>query len=287
LSHNKITKPIIILNNQGKKRQRTKKLKHNSHITYNHFVKQSQRTKDKNLRRKTHNFKMKHSQFRCLQILPYMVILFTVATAGRNKTEKRTNVLSQCTTQLEKAREELEKCKSMDNVATTTSRNKTKKKPETEDKGDKGNAKCPPGFKFVKELNTCYSFITREKMSWINAVSFCTAVSSNLVAIETEEELNFIQNRLMKNNNGIVQPDTESYWVGGTEIAGDNGMWQWVASHSGPSRMMTFAPWNEEGGLMGDDQHCQVIWSTRNYTMGNYRCESKFNFICEMKHEKV
>ncbi|CAH1794467.1 unnamed protein product [Owenia fusiformis] len=148
-------------------------------------------------------------------------------------------------------------------------------------KGQQGPIKeCPLGFTKNEKFGSCYNFVTRQKMIWIHALAFCTALGANLAAIETQEELTFIQEEIVR--RGVASPgsNADSFYTGGTSI---NGAWEWIGGPSWPTKPMEFAPWVNGQGATGD-QLCHTLWAPWGYLWGDIHCTSTYvtNFICEI-----
>jgi len=67
-------------------------------------------------------------------------------------------------------------------------------------KGSQRSRLCPEGFVTVDGCSSCY-MLSRFNTSWFEAIDFCTALDSNLVALEQSKE-HFLVTFLIRNSPG-------------------------------------------------------------------------------------
>ncbi|CAH1789782.1 unnamed protein product [Owenia fusiformis] len=148
---------------------------------------------------------------------------------------------------------------------------------QCENKG--GVQSCPPNFTYNKDLGSCYNFVTRRQLTWFNCLTVCIAMGANLVAIETQEEFDFIHSEIKRKGMKSPGESADSFFTGGTSI---NGHWEWIGGASFATQPMSFAPWRGVQGTSGS-QLCHVLWAPDFYRWHDHPCSFEQNFICEIK----
>ncbi|XP_052051791.1 C-type lectin domain family 10 member A isoform X2 [Apodemus sylvaticus] len=127
---------------------------------------------------------------------------------------------------------------------------------------------CP--LHWTKHEGSCYWFSQSEK-SWPEADKYCQLENSHLVVVNSQEEQNFLQNRLA----GMVS------WIGLTD---QNGPWRWVDGSDFEKGFKNWAPEQPDnwyGHGLGGGEDCARFTSAGAWNDDS--CQRTFRWICEMK----
>lgn len=129
------------------------------------------------------------------------------------------------------------------------------------------SACCSNGGEYYNEH--CYIF-HKNTVSWEAAVMFCKATHSDLVAIETAAEEEFITNNTQV--KGI-----KDLWLGGTDRHNVSD-WRWIST----GLSLTFTNWNDnQPDNPEGNERCLASHERHNYKWNNYGCNFLLSFICE------
>ena len=123
--------------------------------------------------------------------------------------------------------------------------------------------------------SSCYFFSTDE-VSWLDAGTACQSKNATLVPIESQNEDNFLVQRL-KALHGEVRGDFH-YWTNGNDIDVQN---QWVWGHQGSQAIGIYQNWNmgEPNGFTDED--CLVLYGFLDFRWVDLSCTSLNFYICE------
>ena len=128
---------------------------------------------------------------------------------------------------------------------------------------------CPPGWSEFD--SSCYkimkNFLFSTKLSWRNARAVCLGFGGDLVSIENEKEMDFVNNI----SSGL---GSELIWIGLTDWL-KNGEFAW--SDGTPFNNSVYNNWasNQPGG----GEYC-VAHSISEKRWHDYPCSSTFEYIC-------
>ncbi|CAH1778789.1 unnamed protein product [Owenia fusiformis] len=144
---------------------------------------------------------------------------------------------------------------------------------------------CPMGFTFNENLESCYNFVISEKTTWYNALTFCNSMDANLVAIDSEEEYNFLRSEIQ--GRGIIGDGAttgNSFFIGGNFL---NGGWQWAGGPSWKTKPILYAPWSTTWSSPEPNdvnaERCTVLYGGEQFKLHNWNCGFEFHYICEIK----
>eukprot|EP00105_Crassostrea_gigas_P012433 XP_011428419.1 PREDICTED: perlucin isoform X1 [Crassostrea gigas] len=132
------------------------------------------------------------------------------------------------------------------------------------------SADCPDNW--IRFADSCYLFMTRYPMQWIEAMTFCKTFDAKLAEVETHPEDTFIRHEAR-----VYGAYKESFWIGGNDLISE-GKWMWMTSHT-PLHYTNWAhgePSNEFGG-----EHCMSLLFYTDYHWNDERCKTVLPFICE------
>ncbi|ELU13017.1 hypothetical protein CAPTEDRAFT_114612, partial [Capitella teleta] len=118
----------------------------------------------------------------------------------------------------------------------------------------------------------CYTFNTSPR-SWPLAQAQCRAMGGHLVAMETEDEYNFVRQSLQ--NTPYVR---HSWWTSATDMDRE-GSWVWAAADD--RSMNTFGFWIENEPNDFGGEHCGILDQAHSFAMNDKNCSLKLPFICE------
>ncbi|CAB3388907.1 Hypothetical predicted protein [Cloeon dipterum] len=117
-------------------------------------------------------------------------------------------------------------------------------------------------------------YISKEKMSWHLASTFCKSNGMELASIETEAENNAILGVIGNEN------PKESYWLSGSDY-GSEGTFYWTGTGLKISGFTYFE--RRQPDNYGGNEHCLQFWSASSTLAWNdHHCHLKFRFICEV-----
>ena len=120
-----------------------------------------------------------------------------------------------------------------------------------------------------------YTFHTEsEKTNWENSRLACKATGSDLVSIESLEELNFL-------NNTIQTMETTEYFIGLRKYS-KFGEWRWISNNSTVNKSKGTFPWAKS--QPSGDGHCVIMYKDYEDYFGLYNdlpCTTHRPCICE------
>ncbi|XP_065345365.1 hepatic lectin-like [Cloeon dipterum] len=123
-------------------------------------------------------------------------------------------------------------------------------------------------------------YISKEKMSWHLASTFCKSNGMELASIETEAENNAILDVI-----GNEKPK-ESYWISGSDM-GSEGTFYWTGTGMKISGFTYFE--RRQPDNFGGNEHCLQFWkpSTPTLAWNDHQCHLNFRFICEVNENEL
>lgn len=129
---------------------------------------------------------------------------------------------------------------------------------------------------FTASGDTCYHFSTVEK-GWTEAYFKCQDIGGNLVAIESQEEQQTLENIIKNDNEKSVK---SGWWIGGSDLV-QEGDWQWM---SNSPRYIDYSNWYPgEPNTVVNPENCLMMYNLWGYKWADRFCCDKFNYICESK----
>ena len=101
-------------------------------------------------------------------------------------------------------------------------------------------------------------------------MKYCRSINSNLVSIRSKDEMDFLKdNILIENNNNV--------WIGGFKI---DGKWSWVDGSK-----FDWSNWEKtqpKAPKYNDSiSECTYMWRNQRYQWADAKCDWKFPFICK------
>ncbi|XP_053948569.1 C-type lectin 37Db-like [Anastrepha ludens] len=140
---------------------------------------------------------------------------------------------------------------------------------------NQGSTDTTDTYPFSKIGNQYYLVNTGVKMNWFEAALVCRTYDSDLVTIETVDEMNALSFYLIANGHG-----DKYFWTSGSDL-GVEGKFMSLSN----GRPMTYAKWS--GGQpdnAGNNEDCVHIWNVNNiFHMNDYPCTGQGYPICEMR----
>ena len=129
---------------------------------------------------------------------------------------------------------------------------------------------CNKDWEDADNVGLGYLWIEKsQKMNYADAKIFCESKNANLIEIESQDQMNFIKEKL-KSVGESMDPDQRDdiYWWGGATDEDKEGTWKWT--QSGKTFDTTSFVWAEgqpnNAGGNGEDYFC--FWNKRGY-LGN------------------
>ncbi|KAH8360866.1 hypothetical protein KR084_009537, partial [Drosophila pseudotakahashii] len=134
---------------------------------------------------------------------------------------------------------------------------------------------------FVKIGHGYYYIETRTEKSWFDAFESCRRIAAHLIAFETFEEWDLVNQYLFRNEISDI------YWTSGADLA-QKGKHDWFSSGE-PISLDIWAP--GEPNNVGGVEHCDELGykaTSTNYNVLNDKdCEVKRRYICERLYPKT
>ncbi|BFZ20729.1 hypothetical protein BsWGS_23768 [Bradybaena similaris] len=133
------------------------------------------------------------------------------------------------------------------------------------------STRCREGWIYF--AGSCYSF-PEVPRNWHQAAASCISHGAYLAEIESEEENNWLVNRINTTNFGSV-------WIGGTEVM-KRGTILWAYS----GNPLTFSDWSpgqpsDPGQTLED---CVEIRQQFGYKWNDWQCDTVVNrYVCETR----
>ncbi|XP_065921711.1 perlucin-like protein [Magallana gigas] len=135
----------------------------------------------------------------------------------------------------------------------------------------KSAARCPIGWDHYG--NSCYLF-SKDTQPWNSSLDSCASVGASLVAIESQTEETFIQNRLRHEFASFM------WWLGGTDQFTSNQTWYWVQTEQKINSGYT--DWYRTEPDRPGQQHCLAMRKDLNYQWCDDYCPELHGYICEI-----
>nr|XP_019923079.2 perlucin-like isoform X1 [Crassostrea gigas] len=132
------------------------------------------------------------------------------------------------------------------------------------------SAECPDNW--VRHADSCYLFINRYIMEWIDAMTFCETFDAKLAEVETAVEETFLRHEA-----NIYGAGRGSFWIGGSDVMAE-GKWKWMTSNT-PINYTNWArgsPSNSYGA-----EHCLCLYYHAQFFWNDESCTTRNPFICE------
>uniref|UniRef100_A0A3P8W813 CD209 antigen-like n=1 Tax=Cynoglossus semilaevis TaxID=244447 RepID=A0A3P8W813_CYNSE len=127
---------------------------------------------------------------------------------------------------------------------------------------------CPDSWR--KFEYSCY-YTSIGKKSWKSSREYCQSKGGDLVIIQSQSEMTFI--------NGLYMDDKEA-WIGLSD-SGVEGTWRWV---DGSPLTHTYWAQGQPNSYNGREQDCVEFWhrATKQGEWNDENCTIEQNWICEM-----
>ena len=130
-------------------------------------------------------------------------------------------------------------------------------------------------WKYFNNTNNCYRYVNQE-LNWNDAKKHCQSLPSKLVAIHSEEEMNFLEQKVVHGVN-FKSGGSTGIWIGGYEI---NGKWNWDDGSE-----FDWKNWEKTQPnapkVTDTIDDCAYLWTTERYEWADARCDDySFPFIC-------
>ncbi|XP_060085860.1 C-type lectin domain family 4 member M-like [Ylistrum balloti] len=131
-----------------------------------------------------------------------------------------------------------------------------------------GLASCPDDW--IHFQGSCYYFVNNFT-TWHGSSSYCQSQNSELVAVETEVENDFLHRFIQRFRCSFNVP----FWIDATDMISD-GVWVWASSLT----PLTYFNWgkNEPNGDINED-----CISVDSGMWNDLRCDDRRYFVCEKK----
>ncbi|XP_062575524.1 perlucin-like protein [Saccostrea cucullata] len=127
---------------------------------------------------------------------------------------------------------------------------------------------CPADWE--EYAMNCYGFF-KDKKDWNTAKMYCESVDARLVAIDNEEENNWIFDRMKYHKDEV-----NDWWTEGSD-EGSEGTWYW---HHSNSRMI-YTDWNLYLGEPNGKQRANCLLLRLELKWIDCPCSYESKFICE------
>ncbi|CAG2197858.1 unnamed protein product [Mytilus edulis] len=144
---------------------------------------------------------------------------------------------------------------------------------------------CLKGWERYK--GNCY-FFSKSNMSWTDAQTNCTNMSSHLTDVEDQEEALYFASL----TNLFIGDDA---WIGGRGTNSSNFKW-FTGGHGSIPKVMNFTYWAQDkpsslkiGKQLNSSppiQNCVHVWKQKNYKWNNEQCSKEKQFVCKYVYKK-
>ncbi|XP_071799733.1 uncharacterized protein [Asterias amurensis] len=129
---------------------------------------------------------------------------------------------------------------------------------------------CPSGFEEGPTNHSCYWFQSEERDMWYSHRNWCKSYGSDLLIIDSPDELEYILNRTES-----IAPN-ETWWIGYTDVSVE-GSWKWVdCGDTNDWQSTLWAP-----GEPAEPDDCATMQGNTGHLRGQI-CDQRFLFICEV-----
>ena len=128
---------------------------------------------------------------------------------------------------------------------------------------------CNKDWEDADNVNLGYLWIEKsQKMNYAEAKTFCEKMNASLIEIESEEQMNFITDKLKTVGKSINQGQNgDMFWWGGATDEEREGTWKWTQSGRTFDRSSyVWAPGQPDNVGNGEDYFC--FWNKKDY-LGN------------------
>ncbi|XP_048747581.1 perlucin-like protein [Ostrea edulis] len=134
-----------------------------------------------------------------------------------------------------------------------------------------GTAVCPDGF--IKHHGSCYVFL-HQHFSWPESITFCKVIGAHLVTIESENEHNFLIQKIREIEGSF---DIKDFWIDLNDAA-EQGTWVWSRSHT----QATYTKWGGSNPNFFAREDCVGLFHGLQYLFGDGVCDRNQHLICEI-----
>ena len=142
---------------------------------------------------------------------------------------------------------------------------------------------CNKDWEDADNVGLGYLWIEKsQKMNYVDAKSFCENKNSSLIEIESEEQMNFITDKLKTVGESINQGQNgDMLWWGGATDEEEEGTWKWT--HSGTSiQSFVWAP-GQPDNAHGGVEHYFCFWKRKGYLGNDCQGSSEMFPLCQRK----
>ncbi|XP_050741946.1 C-type lectin 37Da-like [Drosophila biarmipes] len=134
---------------------------------------------------------------------------------------------------------------------------------------------------FVKIGRGYYYIETKTKKNWFDASESCRRIDAHLIAFETIEEWDLVNQYLFRNGIDNV------YWTSGCDLA-QQGKHNWCST----GEPLTLNIWYPgEPNNNNGNEHCDVLGDRRSSTnynvLNDFNCAREVLYICEKSYPKT
>ncbi|XP_060068002.1 perlucin-like protein [Ylistrum balloti] len=131
------------------------------------------------------------------------------------------------------------------------------------------NAQCRDGW--LRFHDNCYLF-SRDEASWGESAAICNAFHSHLAVVNSAEENEFLNSELNRTHVG------GGFWTDGSDVEVE-GTWRWVSTGAN----ITYVHWGLNQPNNGNLSNCLSLTWGLSYDMADDPCNTKQNYICQMR----
>ncbi|CAC5420299.1 unnamed protein product [Mytilus coruscus] len=135
---------------------------------------------------------------------------------------------------------------------------------------------CPQDFQLIDvgKLQSCY-LLSNFNTTWYEANEYCTALGSDLVALESIQE-HYVLTYIVKNHQDHSK--VEGWWTSGMFVS-KTKQWMWATDIT-VNKPFTFIRW-ASNQPDDDSSNCVYLRRDDDQLWNDELCTSKFNFVCE------
>lgn len=135
---------------------------------------------------------------------------------------------------------------------------------------------CPANWDHHSQ--SCYLFVFRYILEWIDAQSYCKMLGATLVEVNSATEDHYLRQRFRQ-----ISHSTANIWLGGSDILSE-GSWVWVGS----GEAFSYTGWHPtEPNNYHGGEHCAMMMYNNNQNWADTNCADRNCFICETSASNI
>ena len=104
-------------------------------------------------------------------------------------------------------------------------------------------------------------FETSERTNYDDVIKFCKNMNSSLIEIDSEEQFDYVANKLLTITEHVEGAERSKVWWGGATDKDEEGTWRWTQSGvTFDKDSYIWAPGEPSNGGANKDEHYFCFW---------------------------